>query len=116
LYQELNLKTWNRRFKQPSPAFGIPYRDFVDTLRSFATGSTQFIDGGGTRVKVTEVTVESADPLPDEDGTWLSVDWTVTGTVGHWGHILYPGELIPITICSLPTKQLELKNRAVGIG
>jgi hypothetical protein len=41
------LKTWNRRFKQRSPAFGIPYADFVDAWRSFGTGSTQFIDGGG---------------------------------------------------------------------
>ena len=42
---------------------------------------------GGARVKVTDVTVDSSVPRKDRDGEWLTTEWTVSGTVGHWGHV-----------------------------
>jgi hypothetical protein len=61
--------------------------DILQSLYLDTRKAMEIRELGGARVKVTEVSVASAEPLPGEDGTWLSVDWTVTGTVGHWGHI-----------------------------
>lgn len=54
---------------------------------------------GGAQVKVKEVGIEELEPLPSQPlQPGFRVVWTVTGSVGHWGHIhqrrnKYQGEI-----------------------
>ena len=44
---------------------------------------------GGARVKVKNVEMQAVEPSPLEGEAGFSArcQWTVTGSVGHWGHI-----------------------------
>ena len=44
---------------------------------------------GGARVKVKKVEIQdlTASPLDNEPGFLAKCQWSVTGSVGHWGHI-----------------------------
>lgn len=43
---------------------------------------------GGARVKVDQVDLLSCQSTPNEDGGFVAdCEWTVEGTVGHWGHV-----------------------------
>ncbi|MCC6982361.1 MAG: hypothetical protein IT535_03735 [Bauldia sp.] len=46
-------------------------------------------DTGGARASLRSLDLLSADgePLPGNSGYSVHSEWTVTGTVGHWGHI-----------------------------
>jgi hypothetical protein len=59
-------------------------RVYLETRRSLELQSQ-----GGARVKVKKVDMEKVDsrPLGDGAGFAARATWTVTGTVGHWGHI-----------------------------
>jgi hypothetical protein len=52
-------------------------------------GALELENQGGARVKVKEVEITSSnkDNLDDRAGFSTECSWTVTGTVGHWGHI-----------------------------
>jgi hypothetical protein len=52
-------------------------------------GALELENQGGARVKVKEVEITSSnkDNLDDSTGFTTELSWTVTGTVGHWGHI-----------------------------
>ncbi len=44
---------------------------------------------GGAKTKVTELNLIKLSKLPDSSANVYTFrcEWTVTGTVGHWGHI-----------------------------
>ena len=51
--------------------------------------STELSSQGGARVKIDQVDVLEAEPLPGSSRTPLKYRcrWTASGSVGHWGHI-----------------------------
>jgi len=57
---------------------------FLETKRSLVLANQ-----GGAEAKVKAVEVNGVEVLPDEaaDSFSVEVDWTVHGSVGHWGHI-----------------------------
>jgi hypothetical protein len=57
---------------------------YLDTQRSLTLASQ-----GGARVKVTDLELIDCQAQPAEDQVGFLADctWTVTGSVGHWGHI-----------------------------
>jgi hypothetical protein len=57
---------------------------YLDTQRSLTLASQ-----GGARVKVTDLELIDCQAKPAEDQVGFIADctWTVTGSVGHWGHI-----------------------------
>ena len=57
---------------------------FLETKRSLVLANQ-----GGAEAKVKDVQVNEVEVLPDEaaDSFSVEVDWTVNGSVGHWGHI-----------------------------
>ncbi len=56
---------------------------YLETQQSLTLASQ-----GGARVKVTEVDLLSCTARPtDGDAFVATSDWTVSGSVGHWGHI-----------------------------
>ena len=59
-------------------------RVYLDTQRSLTLASQ-----GGARVKVTELDLIDCQVTSAEDQVGFIADctWTVTGSVGHWGHI-----------------------------
>ncbi len=57
---------------------------FLETKRSLILANQ-----GGAQAKVQNVTLSGVDILPDDGNDSFSVEanWTVYGSVGHWGHI-----------------------------
>jgi hypothetical protein len=57
---------------------------FLETKRSLVLENQ-----GGARVKVKEVLLQSLNLKPDDNENSFTVeaDWTVQGSVGHWGHV-----------------------------
>ncbi|MEP1471923.1 MAG: hypothetical protein ABJK20_09060 [Halieaceae bacterium] len=57
---------------------------FLETKRSLVLANQ-----GGAEAKVKDVLVNAVEVLPDDadDSFLVEVDWTVQGSVGHWGHI-----------------------------
>lgn len=57
---------------------------FLETKRSLVLANQ-----GGAEAKVKDVLVNAVEVIPDEaaDSFSVEVDWTVHGSVGHWGHI-----------------------------
>ena len=61
--------------------------DILQDLYLDTRGALEIRELGGARVKVTDVEVIRAVPRRDDEGSWLEVEWSVTGSVGHWGHV-----------------------------
>jgi len=57
---------------------------YLETRRALVLQSQ-----GGARAKVNEVELQPVEPvaLPGRAGFRVDADWTVEGSVGHWGHI-----------------------------
>jgi hypothetical protein len=57
---------------------------FLETKRSLVLANQ-----GGARAKVKDVTLQSLElkPAPGDNRFVAEVNWTVNGSVGHWGHI-----------------------------
>ena len=57
---------------------------FLETKRSLVLANQ-----GGAEAKVKNVALESVEIQPDssQEGFTVKADWTVHGSVGHWGHI-----------------------------
>jgi hypothetical protein len=55
---------------------------YLQTIKSLELASQ-----GGARVKVKEVTLNTAEFKPKESGIDAICTWDVIGAVGHWGHI-----------------------------
>jgi hypothetical protein len=57
---------------------------FLETKRSLVLANQ-----GGARAKVKDVTLEGVEVKPNDTASSFTVeaDWTVHGSVGHWGHI-----------------------------
>ena len=57
---------------------------FLETKRSLVLANQ-----GGAQAKVKDVVLESVAVKPGQapDGFTVEADWTVNGSVGHWGHI-----------------------------
>jgi hypothetical protein len=57
---------------------------FLETKRSLVLANQ-----GGAAAKVKEVVIESVDvtSAQGDDSFTVEADWTVHGSVGHWGHV-----------------------------
>ena len=55
---------------------------FLETRRSL-----ELENQGGARAKVKEVTILAGRSSPTDGGFVSNLEWTVLGSVGHWGHI-----------------------------
>jgi hypothetical protein len=63
--------------------------DLLTQIYIEVQGSLALANQGGAKVKVkqVELTNVEVDSLPDSKGFSSRCSWTVTGSVGHWGHI-----------------------------
>ena len=57
---------------------------FLETKRSLVLANQ-----GGAQAKVKDVVLESVTTRPGDrdDSFTVEADWTVNGSVGHWGHV-----------------------------
>jgi hypothetical protein len=57
---------------------------YLETKRSLVLANQ-----GGAQAKVKSVLLDSLDlkPTADDEGFYAEVNWTVNGSVGHWGHV-----------------------------
>ncbi|MHC4757525.1 MAG: hypothetical protein ACYTE8_02605 [Planctomycetota bacterium] len=63
--------------------------DLLTNIFLEVQGALELENQGGARVKVKEVEITSSNKenLDNSSGFSTELSWTVTGTVGHWGHI-----------------------------